>query len=143
MPGLGNHPDLKINRNRELSPWEVTLKNKIDENEQIISQKYYQWVCIMFCFQALFFYIPRYLWKTWEGGRLRLLVRDLGKVKTFSFSICANVAFVGGPIVNSSWNVDNKERLINYFTNGQYCHNLYAVRFAFCEILNFFNVVCK
>lgn len=50
----------------------------LNERNGIITQKYYQWVCIVFCFQALLFYIPRYLWKTWEGGRLRLLAKDLG-----------------------------------------------------------------
>ena len=29
--------------------------------------KYYQWVCFTLFFQAILFYIPRYMWKTWEG----------------------------------------------------------------------------
>ena len=30
-----------------------------------------------FTFQAILFYIPRYLWKTWEGGRVKMLVQDM------------------------------------------------------------------
>nr|XP_022900886.1 innexin inx2-like [Onthophagus taurus] len=95
-------------------------------SDEIITQKYYQWVCIVFCFQALLFYIPRYLWKTWEGGRLRLLAKDLG-----------------GPLIPNCWNKETKERLISYMLSGNYSHNLYALRFAFCELLNFINVVCQ
>lgn len=69
MPGLGNVvSDIK----------QPDIFNRHGPNEEILSQKYYQWVCIVFIFQALLFYIPRYLWKTWEGGRLRILVKDLG-----------------------------------------------------------------
>lgn len=48
---------------------------------------------------------------------------------------------LGGPIVNFTWNRENKERLLNYILCGEYSHNLYALRFAFCEVLNFINVV--
>lgn len=57
MPGLGNEVE---------SP--------------VVWQMYYQWVSIVLCFQALLFYLPRYLWVTWEGGRLRLLIKDLGTI---------------------------------------------------------------
>lgn len=52
-----------------------------EAGEEVLWQKYYQWVSIILCFQALLFYLPRYLWKTWEAGRMRLLVTDLGKTK--------------------------------------------------------------
>lgn len=99
---------------------------KIIETDEIKVQKYYQWVCIVYCFQALLFYIPRYLWKTWESGRMRLLVKDLG-----------------GPLISSSWNPISKERLVNYFLSGHYTHNCYAIRFAICELLNLINVVAQ
>lgn len=57
MPGLGN--ELK-------SP--------------VVWQMYYQWVSIILCFQAVLFYLPRYLWATWEGGRIRMLIKDLGSI---------------------------------------------------------------
>ena len=37
--------------------------------------KYYQWVCFTLFFQAALFYLPRFLWKIWEGGRIKMLVQ--------------------------------------------------------------------
>lgn len=34
---------------------------------------YYQWVCFSLFFQAIACYIPRYLWKSFEGGRMTAL----------------------------------------------------------------------
>ncbi|XP_017782370.1 PREDICTED: innexin inx2-like [Nicrophorus vespilloides] len=117
LSGLGNYVGEKA------TPyWQRVLSYR--DNEEIITQKYYQWVCIVFCFQALLFYIPRYLWKSWEAGRLRLIVKDLG-----------------GPLVSQNWNGENKERLISYILCGKYSHNCYTLRFAFCEVLNFVNVL--
>lgn len=42
-------------------------------------QEYYQWIPIVFCIQALCFYFPYYLWKTWEAGHMQYLVKDIGK----------------------------------------------------------------
>ncbi|XP_063916937.1 innexin inx2-like [Zophobas morio] len=113
IPGLGNE-------RRKVAPW---MK---DDDERIIWQKYYQWVCIVFCFQALLFYLPRYLWKTWEGGRIRLLVSDLNT-----------------PLVTAAWNPTTKSQMIQYLINGKYFHKLYAIRYVMCEILNLVNVVSQ
>lgn len=48
-----------------------------DDDEQI-KHTYYQWVCFVLLGQAVMFYTPRYLWKIWEGGRLKALASDLG-----------------------------------------------------------------
>jgi len=47
------------------------------QGEEVKYHKYYQWVCFVLFLQAAFFYIPRYLWKTSEGGKIRLLVQEL------------------------------------------------------------------
>ncbi|KAG4079248.1 hypothetical protein HA402_006971 [Bradysia odoriphaga] len=39
--------------------------------------KYYQWVCFCLFFQAILFYTPRWLWKSWEGGKIHALMMDL------------------------------------------------------------------
>lgn len=49
---------------------------------------------------------------------------------------------LGGPIVSSNWSETSKETLIKYILDGRNSHNLYCLRFTFCEILNFINVVC-
>ena len=71
------------------------------------------------------FYVPRYLWKAWEGGRLKLLAADL----------C-------GPLVNEKWSEERKKRILDYFGSFDvHINNFYALRFAVCEVLNFINVI--
>lgn len=45
-----------------------------DDSEEIIKHKYYQWVFLVLLVQAFMFYLPRFVWKVWEGGRIHLLV---------------------------------------------------------------------
>ena len=77
-----------------------------------------------FSFQALLFYIPRYLWKTWEGGKVKMLVQDM------------NV-----PIVDGDTKKDRLKLLVDYFSVNRNNHEFYAIKFFFCEFLNFVNVV--
>ena len=72
---------------------------------------------------AICFYIPRYLWKTWEGGRIKMLVLDLN---------C--------PVVNDESKEERKKILLDYFSENLNRHNFYAFRFFICEALNFVNV---
>ncbi|CAG0923005.1 unnamed protein product [Notodromas monacha] len=86
--------------------------------------KYYQWVCFFLFFQAILFYVPRYLWKTWEGGKIKMLVMDLNS-----------------PIVEEGTKESRKKLLIEYFNNNLHSQNFYALRFFLCEVLNFVNVI--
>ncbi|KAL1457331.1 hypothetical protein MTO96_043516 [Rhipicephalus appendiculatus] len=47
------------------------------DRDDVKYHKYYQWVCLVLFFQAMCFYVPRWLWKAWEGGRLKTLVQSL------------------------------------------------------------------
>ncbi|XP_018334819.1 innexin inx2-like [Agrilus planipennis] len=47
----------------------------------------------------------------------------------------------GGPLLTSKWDQEVKDRLINYIVHGKDSHNLYAIRFLICELLNLINVV--
>ncbi|GFY65713.1 innexin inx2 [Trichonephila inaurata madagascariensis] len=38
---------------------------------------YYQWVALVLVLQAIFFYLPRYIWKTWEKGVIKSLALNL------------------------------------------------------------------
>ncbi|XP_019871472.1 innexin inx2 [Aethina tumida] len=96
----------------------------VDGKDEVKYHKYYQWVCFALFFQAMLFYVPRYLWKTWEGGRIKMLVLDLN---------C--------PIVNEECKADRKKLLIEYFTSNLHLQNFYAFRFFICEILNLINVI--
>jgi len=97
------------------------------EGEDVVSyHKYYQWVCFVLFFQAVCFYIPRYVWKTFEGGRIRMLVSDLNDI-----------------MVDKERKSNSIRQLIEYFTVNLHTHNLYAMWFFICEVLNFINVVVQ
>lgn len=42
--------------------------------------RYYQWVVLILLLQAFSFFIPSFLWKFWEGGRLQQLCNELGNI---------------------------------------------------------------
>lgn len=96
------------------------------QGDEVKYHKYYQWVCFVLFFQAMLFYVPRYLWKSWEGGRIKMLVLDLN---------C--------PVINEDCKQERKKLLIDYFTTNLHTQNFYAIRFFICEVLNFINVVLQ
>eukprot|EP00095_Tigriopus_kingsejongensis_P005712 maker-scaffold459_size165548-snap-gene-0.21 protein:Tk05712 transcript:maker-scaffold459_size165548-snap-gene-0.21-mRNA-1 annotation:"innexin inx2" len=95
----------------------------LGEGESVRYHKYYQWVCFTLFFQALLFYVPRYLWKTWEGGKVKMLVQEM------------NV-----PIVDADTKKDRIKLLVDYFSYNRNNHEFYALKFFLCEFLNFVNV---
>ncbi len=75
-------------------------------------------------FQALMFYFPHYLWKTFDGGRVRTVVA----------SGCAYS-------MKESDRVEKRKLLTQYMASHIRRHNAWYYQFVFCEILNFVNVV--
>ncbi len=98
----------------------------VEGKEQVKYHKYYQWVCFVLFFQAMFFYLPRYLWKTWEADRMKMLAIDLD---------C--------PIISENDKADRLKLLLDYFQTNLHCQNFYAIRFIICEVLNFVNVIAQ
>lgn len=92
LPGLGI--DTSYDPPRNVIDHRRTAANPDD---QLLFQKYYQWVCVVFCIQALMFYLPRYLWRLWENGRLNLLIKDLSKcdfIRNSAIRCCDYVAAI-------------------------------------------------
>jgi len=94
------------------------------DEEEYRYHKYYQWVCFTLFFQAILFYVPRFLWKNWEAGKCKMLVQDM------------NV-----PIVEPETKKDRIGLLVDYFSVNRNNHQLYFAKFYFCEVLNFVNVI--
>ena len=44
--------------------------------EEQMVHKYYQWVCFTLFFQAMLFYLPRWIWMSWEGNRVRTAISE-------------------------------------------------------------------
>lgn len=95
-----------------------------DEKHESRHHKYYQWVTFFVYLQALFFYIPRGLWKMAEGGKIKMLVTDLDS-----------------PIVDEDAKTQRKALLVQYFSLNFHKHNFYAIKYFLCEVLNFINVI--
>jgi len=86
--------------------------------------KYYQWVCFVLFFQAIFFYIPRYLWKTLEDGWMHALVTNHKVV-----------------MLDKEQKSKIISQLVEYFIDNLQTHNSYTMWYYICEILNFANVI--
>ena len=77
-------------------------------------------------FQAILFYIPRWLWKNWEAGKIQALMMDLD---------------LG--IISEVEKRQKKKLLLDYLYSNLKNHNFWAYRYFFCELLGLINVIGK
>ena len=73
--------------------------------------------------QALLFYVPRWLWKNWEAGKIQALMMDLD---------------LG--IISEVEKRQKKKLLLDYLYSNLKNHNFWAYRYFFCELLALFNI---
>ena len=78
----------------------------------------------IFLFQAVLFYIPRWLWKNWEAGKITALMMDLD---------------IG--VVSEVEKKQKKKLLLDYLYDNLKNHNWWAYRYFFCELLAFLNII--
>merc|ERR1712096_211933 len=102
-PGVGPYPS------SESDPNLVEVTEEGDE----IRHAWYQWVVFVLFFQALLCYLPHFLWKSWEGGKLSLLLRNLEKhnVYVYKFIFCEFLNLV---------NIIGQMYLMDAFFGGQF-----------------------
>ena len=81
---------------------------------------------IFFSFQAILFYVPRWLWKNWEAGKISALRMDLN---------------LG--IISEVEKKLKKKLLIDYLYSNLKHHNFWCYRYFFCEVLSLVNVCGK
>ena len=81
---------------------------------------------IFFLLQAILFYVPRWLWKNWEAGKVAALRMDLN---------------LG--IISEVEKKLKKKLLIEYMYSNLKHHNFWAYRYFFCELLSLINVCGK
>ena len=82
--------------------------------------------CSCIVFQAILFYIPRWLWKNWEAGKIQALIMDLD---------------LG--IISEVEKRQKKKLLLDYLYSNLKNHNFWAYRYFFCELLSLINVIGK
>jgi len=94
-----------------------------DEEDRKV-HAYYQWVPFMLFLQGVMFYIPHYLWKTFEDKKMDKITSGL-RGKTFS----------------TEGRREACEHLISYLWETRGMHKAYALKYFVCDILNFVNVI--
>jgi len=98
----------------------------VEDDEEVVHHKYYQWVVFVLFLQAAMFHLPRILWKHSEGGLMKMLVGDLTDPMM---------------LVNKSDRQDRIQAIKKYFKETTKPHGGYAINFFLCEVLCFVNVI--
>ena len=93
-----------------------------------VYHRYYQWVCYVLFLQAGLFYVPRYLWKLVEAGRMNMLVAGMFEPKL---------------VVNKEERSERIATIVKYIQYNRGQHSFYFLKFLFCEVLNFVNVISQ
>jgi len=86
---------------------------------------YYQWVPFMLFFQGVLFYVPHWMWKQWEEGKIRIISEGMR----------------GANVETKLERQAKTSRLVQYLMETMHLHNSYAAGYFFCEVLNFVNTV--
>ncbi|XP_066593965.1 innexin inx7 [Prorops nasuta] len=114
----------------------------VTKQDEVVHHAYYQWVPFVLFFQALSFYMPHYLWRKWEGGRLKMLVSGLHMA---SISLQEERLKTDNGITVPS--IKDREEAIaqirQAFINRIHLNRNWAYYLSFCEILNFLNVLAQ
>lgn len=78
-------------------------------------------------FQGVCFYVPHWIWKNWEEGKVGMISQGMRGMFTLSVTERAS----------------RQRRLIDYIVASMRTHNSYSFGYFFCEILNFVNVIAN
>uniref|UniRef100_A0A1B6GUF3 Innexin n=1 Tax=Cuerna arida TaxID=1464854 RepID=A0A1B6GUF3_9HEMI len=97
----------------------------VQGEDEATYHSYYQWVPFMLFFQGVLFYVPHWVWKSWEEGKIRMITEGIRGA-------------IVGPKEDRR---DRLARLVQYFIDTLHMHNVYASGYFICETLNFINVI--
>jgi len=96
------------------------------KDSKVHHHKFYQWVVFVLTLQAGMFYLPRFIWKSYEGGVVKLLTNGLTDITAF---------------MDSDTKSDGISRIEKFFRTYGSERSQYFLVFVLCEMLNFVNVI--
>ncbi|KAK2584023.1 hypothetical protein KPH14_006479 [Odynerus spinipes] len=112
------------------------------KDDEIVHHAYYQWVPFVLFFQALLFYLPHYLWRKTEGGRLKMLVSGLHMACLALHDTSMKIN--DGVQIPSKKDRDEKiQQIRTAFIQRLDINRTWSYYLGFCEVLNFVNVVMQ
>ena len=114
-PGLGQTTDPNLLR--------------ITEDGDEIRHAFYQFVCIVLFIQAAMFKIPQYIWRSWEDGKIKMMVKELNN-QSLDPELTKKKA-------------ESRLASERYFVRTQGSHQSYVRGYVFCEMLNFVIVIVQ
>ena len=86
--------------------------------------------------QSIFFYVPRFLWKHWEGGKLMFLMEKLPwNMDEFEIMVSYNL--------REKLFATRKKRFVQYLEENLPYQNWWGLKYIFCEALSFLNLLGK
>lgn len=96
----------------------------VQNEDEVQHHKYYQWVCFALFFQAMLFYLPHYIWKSCDGGKIKMLAMDLTH-----------------PKFDEDDENNRTDLLVAYLHKYRGQHCIYALQYIVCDFLNLVNVI--
>jgi len=89
-----------------------------------VRHNYYQWVTLALIAMAALTYFPTFLWRSWEGGRIKSLVVGLHT-----------------PCLSPDTREASKRLIKQFVMKGAHHQRAYLFRFMLCDLLNLAVVV--
>ncbi|KZC03794.1 PREDICTED: innexin inx7-like [Dufourea novaeangliae] len=113
----------------------------VNKNDEVVHHAYYQWVPFILFFQAILFYLPHYLWRNAEEGRLKQLVSGL---KLACLALNETSLKTESMTIPSIHDREEKIRQIRRaFIERIHLNRPWAYYLGLCEVLNFINVLMQ
>ncbi|XP_063590157.1 innexin inx2-like [Penaeus indicus] len=102
-----------------------------EPDDELTFHSYYQWVPFVLFMQGILFYVPHWIWKTWEKGLFRAVIQNL--------SIRDYLGDNLGRYFKRDKEIKNLCLYVRYHRRND---KSWAYKFFFCEALYVVNVFC-
>jgi len=94
------------------------------KTDEVHYKAYYQWVSFVLFFQACTFYAPHYIFKIWEGGKVKNIIAGLNQL-----------------ILDKKDRADKEKILAQYFVEAMNTHTFWAMKMLLVDFMNLINCV--